>query len=134
MKSNKMLTFFPGFVLVAGCGGGGGSSSSSASSGGSNAGAAPNVLAVTVNDPSYPNKPTVSVTVCVPGTSNCQTINHVLVDTGSYGFRIFRQALSGITLPQVNAASVPAAEWIAHADGQRCIRGTWRTGTFRKRI
>jgi len=26
-----------------------------------------------------------TVTVCVPGTSNCQNIDHVLVDTGSAG-------------------------------------------------
>ena len=29
-----------------------------------------------------------SVTVCVPGTSNCQTIDNVLVDTGSFGLRL----------------------------------------------
>ena len=37
-----------------------------------------------------------SVTVCVPGTNNCQTIDHVDVDTGSYGLRILQSAL---TLP-----------------------------------
>src|SRR5689334_2706925 len=39
-----------------------------------------NVLALSVNGSqcsanSYPNKPCVSVTVCTPGTSTCQTIN-----------------------------------------------------------
>ncbi len=37
-----------------------------------------------------------SVTLCVPGTNNCQTIDHVDVDTGSYGLRILKSAL---TLP-----------------------------------
>jgi len=37
-----------------------------------------------------------SVTLCVPGTANCQTIDHVFVDTGSFGLRILKSAL---TLP-----------------------------------
>ena len=40
-----------------------------------------NALAGTINQ-AY-----TSVTVCTPGTSNCQTIDHVWVDTGSYGLR-----------------------------------------------
>jgi hypothetical protein len=40
-----------------------------------------------------------SVTVCVPGsTASCQTIDHIQVDTGSYGLRILAPALS-LTLP-----------------------------------
>jgi hypothetical protein len=34
------------------------------------------------------NVPFVSVSLCRPGTSTCQTIDHLLVDTGSYGLRI----------------------------------------------
>jgi hypothetical protein len=41
-----------------------------------------NMLAGTINQ-AY-----TSVTVCTPGTSNCQTIDHVWVDTGSYGLRL----------------------------------------------
>ncbi|HTY20914.1 MAG TPA: DUF3443 domain-containing protein [Geobacteraceae bacterium] len=137
MKSNRLFILYLVTVLLAGCGGGGGggSSSSSASSGGSyvssegsnvNVGLsidtnAPNVLAVTVNDPSYPNKPTVTVTVCAPGTSNCKTIDNVLLDTGSYGLRIFNQALSGISLPQVTVNSAPVAECVAYVDNS----GDW---------
>lgn len=41
-----------------------------------------------------------SVTVCAPGsTTNCQTIDHVQVDTGSSGLRILASVLS-VTLPQ----------------------------------
>jgi len=40
-----------------------------------------------------------SVTVCVPGsTANCQTIDHIQVDTGSYGLRILAPVLT-LTLP-----------------------------------
>lgn len=39
-----------------------------------------------------------SITVCVPGTTDCQTIPNVLVDTGSYGLRILGSALT-ISLP-----------------------------------
>jgi len=39
-----------------------------------------------------------TVTVCVPGTSECQTIEHVLVDTGSTGLRLISSALT-LSLP-----------------------------------
>ena len=57
-----------------------------------------NVLPITVNGSlcaanSYLNKPCVSVTVCAPGTSDCQTITDILLDTGSYGLRIFKEFL-----------------------------------------
>ena len=45
------------------------------------------------------NTPYVSVRVCAPGTSNCQTIDNVIVDTGSSGLRILKTALT-LSLPQ----------------------------------
>jgi hypothetical protein len=46
----------------------------------------------------YDNEPCVSVTICTPGTTTCQTIPNILVDTGSYGLRIFSSAISiGLT-------------------------------------
>ena len=39
-----------------------------------------------------------SVTVCVPGSSSCQTIDHIQVDTGSYGLRILAPVLT-LSLP-----------------------------------
>ncbi len=58
-----------------------------------------NVMPVTVNGSlcssnSYFNKPCVSVTICEPGTSNCQEITDILLDTGSFGLRIFKQLVS----------------------------------------
>jgi hypothetical protein len=35
-----------------------------------------------------------TVTVCAPGTTNCQTVDNVLVDTGSQGLRILSSALN----------------------------------------
>jgi hypothetical protein len=42
------------------------------------------------------NTPCTSVTVCIPGTTKCQTVDNILVDTGSYGLRVFSQALNSV--------------------------------------
>jgi len=42
-----------------------------------------------------------SVEVCVPGTSTCQTVSNVLVDTGSTGLRLLSSSLT-ISLPTVS--------------------------------
>lgn len=52
------------------------------------------------------NIPYVTVTVCAPGsTSACVTIDHVFLDTGSIGLRLFRSSVSSLGLP---ALAVPA--------------------------
>ena len=53
------------------------------------------------------NVPYVRVTLCRPGTSTCQTIDHVLVDTGSYGLRIIAGVLSttALALPAVTGTT-----------------------------
>lgn len=108
-------------AVVNGCGGGG-SGGSSASSGGGASHTGDNVLSITVNgslcssSSSYPNKPCVSVTICTPGTSICQTINDILLDTGSYGLRIFKQVLN-VSFPQVAGGSGSLAECVQYADG-----------------
>jgi len=45
-----------------------------------------------------------NVNICLPATTTCQTIDHVLVDTGSTGLRILSSQLS-LTLPHVADAS-----------------------------
>jgi hypothetical protein len=47
------------------------------------------------------NTPFVTVTVCPPGsTTGCQTIDHIELDTGSYGLRIISSVVSSsLTLP-----------------------------------
>lgn len=60
----------------------------------------------------------VSVTVCVPGSANCATVNGVLVDTGSTGLRILSSALpSGFSLPQQMSGGNPVAECFQFVDG-----------------
>lgn len=82
---------------------------------------ADNVLPISVNGSlcsadSYPNKPCVSVTVCTPGTSTCQTVSDILLDTGSSGLRIFKQALN-VFLPQIAVGSGTLAECLQFGDG-----------------
>jgi Protein of unknown function (DUF3443) len=67
----------------------------------------PNVATISVNGGlyDYPNGAFTSVTICVPGsTTQCQTIDGILVDTGSYGLRIEYSALS-LSLPQQTDSS-----------------------------
>ena len=81
------------------CGGGGGSSA-----GGGGGGPPPpppptnNTASVIVDaGPSNGSVNTLftSVTICMPGsTTSCQTIDHIQVDTGSYGLRILAPALT----------------------------------------
>ena len=59
------------------------------------------------------NVPYATVTICPPGsTSGCQTIDHVLVDTGSSGLRVFASALTGTGgfPPVTNGSAVPYAQ------------------------
>lgn len=107
-------------MLVAACGGGGGGGGgNSAGSGGGQVGA--NQVAVTVGKgvQSVANIPTVSVTICVPGSSVCQTVNNVQVDTESFGLRLASSAMSQVlgSLAQETVGGIPIAECTAFADG-----------------
>ena len=87
---------------LAGCGG---SSSSSGSGSGSNPpppinnNQAIEVNLGPLND--YPNGLFTTVTICVPGTSNCQNIPDVLVDTGSEGLRLLSSQVT-LQLPPIS--------------------------------
>ncbi len=82
-----------------------------------------NVMPVTVSNcnNSSVNIPFVSVKICAPGsTSNCQTLNNILLDTGSYGLRVYSgmlnsTLLSGLT--PVTSGSNTVAECVGFADG-----------------
>lgn len=91
---------------MTGCGGGGGSAPATSTP--PSSGAGQNVLPISV-DPGPANTintPFVSVTICAPGSSNCQTIDHVIVDTGSTGLRIMSSALSlSLVLTQQTASN-----------------------------
>lgn len=101
------------------CGGGSNTLSSSGSSGGTTP-AAPNVVSVVVD--AGPANNTINtlyttVTVCVPGTTNCQTIDHIEVDTQSFGLRILAPVLT-LSLPvQAAANGNSLLECAVFADG-----------------
>ncbi len=66
------------------------------------------------------NLPSVSVKICAPGTSSCQVIDHILVDTGSTGLRLIASALTSAAV-QLPAATTPTGdplyECFTFADG-----------------
>jgi len=63
------------------------------------------------------NQPFVCVIICVPGTSNCQTIGGILIDTASTGLRILSSAVT-LPLPQQNGAGgAPVVECLPFVDG-----------------
>jgi hypothetical protein len=119
-------------LLLAGCGGGGGGGTtttgptppatpptqSMATAG------PPNVESMTIDTgpagltPPAVNTAYISVTICVPGTQTCQTIDHVEIDTGSIGLRLLASAVT-LTLPAVTDATIngnPLAECLTFAD------------------
>jgi len=126
------------FMLLCGCGGGsprtiftpsGGTSGSSTPIGGSQTGGAgggqtatgSNVLDVVVDSGpqgiGYINGIFASVTICTPGTTTCQTIDHMLVDTGSVGVRVL-ESLVAVPLPDATGTSGQAlAECFPFVDG-----------------
>ncbi len=140
-----MRNLFAGLIcvslLLAGCGGGGsdavtgsttGSSGSggSTSGGGTTSGTAYNVVnAVVDQGPTglinsgsvAANIMYVNVTLCVPGsTTNCQTIDHVQVDTGSQGLRILSSVLNSSLLSALQPITVNGgalAECLQFVDG-----------------
>jgi hypothetical protein len=82
--------------------------------------AAANVLPIAVNGGptnNSRNQPFVTVTFCVPGTSNCQVIGGIILDTGSYGLRVLSSALT-LPLPQqTGPTGSPIVECHPFVDG-----------------
>jgi len=106
--------------IIAACSGGSIGAGSSGGGSGTVTSSGGNVQPVTVNlgpNNDYENGVFTSVTVCTPGTSTCQTIDNILVDTGSYGLRLLGSAVS-IPLPtQTNTGASPIGECTTFADG-----------------
>ncbi len=100
-------------LSLAGCGGGGGGGGSTPTQ---------NVQPVIVDagPAGVPDLLFTTVTICAPGsTSNCQTIDHIQVDTGSSGLRLIASVVSP-TLSlrqQVDAGNNPIVECAQFADG-----------------
>lgn len=131
MRALKWILAVSGMcVALAGCGGGGGSSNTSTSSASGtstpaavstafadptatpvSSGSANTVPIVVSSFSSVRNFPMVSVKVCAPSTNaalNCSVIDNVLVDTESFGLRLFASAIPTSTLnlltPQTQGA------------------------------
>jgi hypothetical protein len=123
-------------VFLAACGGGSSDSGSSAvstsGSSGSGSTSTPNAqpiaatasntvsIAVGPGAQNFVNIPNVSVTVCAPGTSTCQTIDNIQLDTGSYGLRLASDAAAQIlgSLPvNTSTSGDQLAECTQFADG-----------------
>ena len=115
-------------ALLSSCGGSSNGLTNTIGGGGGGGGgtSTPNSTPLTVEigpaGASYINIPFVTITVCAPGTQNCQTIENIEVDTGSSGVRILASVLNASllsALPQqfYGATSVPVAECAQFADG-----------------
>jgi hypothetical protein len=119
-------------LALAACGGGGGSSTPNGSSAALAPATppvsvpatppAPNAVALVADqgiDGTAVNTPFVDVVVCMPGTSTCRTIDHVMVDTGSYGLRLAASALDAqMPLPTVTAPNgAPLGECAGFVSG-----------------
>ncbi len=82
-----------------------------------------NVVSVSVSaGPATLSSPAVNtlyttVTVCVPGTTTCQTIDNIQVDTGSYGLRILAPVLTLSLAPATTSTGSAVVECTEFVDG-----------------
>ncbi len=79
------------------------------------------------------NSPFVTVTLCAPGsTTNCQTIDHVLLDTGSVGLRIYASVINASLLSaltnETDTSANPVGECYGFVDGY--VFGSVRQADF----
>jgi hypothetical protein len=119
VRANLIGALIGMFCLV-GCGGGGGGIGTTIPTTGSN------VQAVTVDSGPAAlasagilvvNTLYTTVTICVPGTSTCQDIDHIQVDTGSSGLRIISTVLT-LSLPvRKDSSGNVIAECVHFVDG-----------------
>jgi Protein of unknown function (DUF3443) len=120
VRTLSVLILLGSLGFVIGCGSNNGTTPVGVPTGGNN-----NVLPIAVDggpNPSqngiYTNGVFASATICSPGsTSNCVTVDHLLVDTGSYGVRVLQSALGSLSLPGLNASNGSQAyNCVAFAD------------------
>lgn len=120
-----MLRLWFGILLGASLGlvGCGGTSSNNTNANNPIAGSGNNVQTInagggTFNPAGIVNGAFTTVTVCAPGTTNCATVNGMLVDTGSTGVRILSSALpSGFALPHQTSGGNTVGECFQFVDG-----------------
>jgi hypothetical protein len=101
-----VVAIFSSLVFVMGCGGSSSHTNTIVTTGS-------NVAQLTVNaGPAngYVNGAFTSVQVCTPGTSTCQTIDGILVDTGSEGLRVLSSAFTVSLTQQTGSDGNPIIE------------------------
>ena len=144
--SKRWLAALVAVLALSGCGGGGSSNSSSTAVTTTPApGPAPTptvntaTLTLDAGPAGLPagegafNQPYVSITLCAPGsTTNCQTLDHIILDTGSVGLRIIKPALNAgllAALPlETDAAAHPVGECYQYVNSY--VFGSVRTADF----
>ncbi|MEW6341156.1 MAG: DUF3443 family protein [Paraburkholderia sp.] len=88
-----------------------------------------NTLAVSVSGTGIHNQPMVSVTICGSNTGasgNCTTIPNAIVDTGSYGLRLFRSVIPDATFNTLAAVPDSSNQTLAECAGFTSAYG-WGT-------
>lgn len=71
------------------------------------------------------------MTLCVPGTTTCQTIDHIILDTGSVGLRVEAEVLDPAVLAgmtQTMSGASPVGECYQYVDGY--VFGSVRRADF----
>ena len=114
-----LAVVFASFGMLMACGGSSSSSSSSSNNMISTSGQ--NVQPITVNGGPVPNfvyenAAFTSVTLCAPGTTTCQTIDGILVDTGSFGLRVLSSAVT-LSLPTLGTGGSTVNDCVTFVDG-----------------
>lgn len=66
----------------------------------------------------YPNGAFATATICQPGsTTNCATVNHLLLDTGSYGLRVLQTELGSLSLTPITSNGQTLNDCVSFVDG-----------------
>ena len=97
--------------LLAGCNSGGDDEGSTSSAGAISISVGTSSVCLTINELCA------SVTICQPGTGNCQTVSDVLVDIGSTGLRLFGSRLAIPLTQTVDDQGRALGECTFFADG-----------------
>lgn len=124
--SARLDLFTAALLVLATCAGCGGGNSSVTTLSGGGLGTGTAGTTVTLDTPTGPNTtevivdsgpagfslgvanvPFVTVTICAPNSSTCTTIDHVFLDTGSYGLRVLKSKVSSLSLPPIALAADP---------------------------